>query len=54
MHKHKERIKNIYIDTELVLPMYNEHPYFFLKNLGKKEKYTLYTAKYGKCYMSFH
>ena len=31
-----KRIKNIYIDTELVLPMYNAHPYFSLKNLGKK------------------
>ena len=31
---------------ELVLPMYNEHPYFSLKNLGKK--CTLYTAKYSK------
>ena len=30
---------------ELVLPMYNEHPYFFLKYLGKK--YALYMAKYG-------
>ena len=29
------RIKNIYIDTELLLPMYNAHPYFSLKNLGK-------------------
>ena len=31
-----KRIKNIYIDKELVLPMYNVHPYFSLKNLGKK------------------
>ena len=31
---------------ELVLPMYNVHPYFSLKNLGKK-KCTLYMAKYG-------
>ena len=31
-----KRIKNIYRDTELVLPMYNVHPYFSLKNLGKK------------------
>ena len=31
-----KRIKNFYIDTELVLPMYNTHPYFSLKNLGKK------------------
>ena len=30
---------------ELVLPMYNVHTYFSLKNLGKK--CTLYTAKYG-------
>ena len=29
---------------ELVLPMYNVHPYFPLKNLGKK--CALYTAKY--------
>ena len=26
---------NIYIDMELVLPMYNVYPYFSLKNLGK-------------------
>ena len=31
-----ERIENIYIDLELVPPMYNVHPYFSLKNLGKK------------------
>ena len=31
-----KRIKNIYIDTELALPMYNVHPFFSLKNLGKK------------------
>ena len=31
-----KRIKNIYIDIELVLPMYNVHPYFFLKNLDRK------------------
>ena len=24
------------MDTELVLPMYNAHPYFSLKNSGKK------------------
>ena len=24
------------MDTELVLPMYNAHPYFPLKNFGKK------------------
>ena len=30
---------------ELVLPMYDAHPYFSLKNLGKA--YALYTAKYG-------
>ena len=30
---------------ELVLPMYNAHTYFSVKNLGKK--YILYTAKYG-------
>ena len=33
------------IDTELVLPVYNGHPYFSLKNLGKKCAF--YTAKYG-------
>ena len=32
---------------KLILPMYNAHPYFSLKNLGKK--YTLYMAKYGNC-----
>ena len=26
----------MYIDMELALPMYNAHPYFSLKNLGKK------------------
>ena len=31
---------------KLVLPMYNVHPYFSLKNLGKK--CVLYTAKYGR------
>ena len=31
---------------ELVLLMYNAHPYFSLKNLGKK-KCTLYRAKYS-------
>ena len=41
-----KRIKNIYIDTELVLPMYNMHPYFYLKNLGKK--CSLHMAKYGR------
>ena len=40
-----KRIKNIYIDTELILPMYNVLPYFSLKNLGKK--CLLCTMKYG-------
>ena len=31
-----KRIKNIYLYRYRVPPMYNEHPYFFLKNLGKK------------------
>ena len=31
-----KRIKNIYKDTELVLPMYNMHPYFSLQISGKK------------------
>ena len=31
---------------KLVLPMHNAHPYFSLKNLGKK-KFALYMAKYG-------
>ena len=38
-------MKNIYIDTELVLPMYNVHPYFSLKNLSKK--CSLYMTIYG-------
>ena len=46
----KRRIKNFYIDTELVLPMYNAHPYFSLKNLGKK--CALYTANTGNFYTS--
>ena len=29
-------MKGIYIDTELVLLMYNAHSHFSLKNLGKK------------------
>ena len=29
-------LKNMYIDTELVLPIYNVHPYFSLKSSGKK------------------
>ena len=32
-----------------VLPMYNEHPHFSLRNLGKK--CTLYMAKYSKSKM---
>ena len=31
-----KRIKNIYIDTELVLPMCNVHPSLSLKTLDKK------------------
>ena len=34
-----KRIKNILIDMELGLPMYNAYPYFSLKNLGKKNAY---------------
>ena len=34
---------------ELLLPMYNVHPYFSLKDLGKK--YTLYTAKYSNSWL---
>ena len=45
MHKHKLKIKNIYIDTELVVSMCNVHPYFSLTRLGKK--CTLYMAKHG-------
>ena len=33
------------MDMELVLPMYNAHPHFSFKNLGKN--CTLYMAKYG-------
>ena len=33
----------MYIDTGLVLPMYNAYPYFSLKNLGTK-KCALYMA----------
>ena len=43
----------IYIDTELVLPMCNTHPYFSLKNLGKnvriihgKKWYIMYFCQY--------
>ena len=32
---------------ELVLPMYNVHPYFSLNNLGKK--CALHMGKYGIC-----
>ena len=42
-----KRIKNLYIDTELVLPMYNAHPYFSLKNLGQRA--CQIWAKYGTC-----
>ena len=31
-----KRMKNIYTNTKLVLPMYNVHPYFSLKNLNQK------------------
>ena len=37
---------------ELVLPMYNVHPYFPLKNLGKK--YALYMAKYSTSSLSYN
>ena len=40
-----KRIKNIYIDTDLVLPIYNAHPYFPPQNLSKK--CLLYMTKYG-------
>ena len=30
-----KELKNLYIDAELVLPTYNAHPYFSIKNLGK-------------------
>ena len=33
------------MDMKLVLPVYNVHHYFSLKNLGKK--CTLYMSKYG-------
>ena len=36
---------------ELVLPMYNVHPYFSLKNLGKKV--SIIHGKYGIQYI-FH
>ena len=36
MYKINKRIKNIYIDIELVLPTYNVHSYFSLNNLGEK------------------
>ena len=38
-------IKNTYIDTELVLPTYNAHPYSSLKTSGKK--CALQVAKYS-------
>ena len=38
-----KKIRNTYMDMKLVLPMYNVHPYFSLKNLGKK--CALYEAK---------
>lgn len=31
-----KKIENMYIDTKLVLFMYNADPYFCLKSLGKK------------------
>ena len=43
------RIKNICLDTELVLPMYNAHPYFPLKFWA--QMCTLYMANYGTCYL---
>ena len=35
MRKNK-RVKNIHKDIQLVLPTDNAHPYFSLKNVGKK------------------
>ena len=43
-------MKNIYTDTELVVPVYNAHPYFSLTNLGKTVH--LYMAKYSNCFFS--
>ena len=33
---------------ELVLPMYNAHPYFSLENLGKSAHYTWQNTVYAK------
>lgn len=39
------RIKNIFIDMEVVVLMYNEHPYFLLANLGQ-EVHIIYNKIY--------
>ena len=37
-----KRIKTIYKDTELVLPTYNAHLCFSLKNLGKRVVHSIH------------
>ena len=48
MHTHLHR-GLLYPWCVITLPMYNAHPYFSLKHLGKK-KCVLYTAKYSTFY----
>lgn len=43
-------MKNIYIDTEIVLPVYNAHPYFPPYKSGQKSAH-VYTAKYDIRYL---
>ena len=45
-----KRIKNIYIDVELVLPMYKMHPYFPLKFGQKSAYYTQQNMVYSSIY----
>ena len=52
-HKHKKGIKNILIYTELVLSVFNAHPYFFPQKFGQK-KSALYTAIYSKLQNNYH
>ena len=49
-------MKYIYRDTKLVIPMYNVHPYFSIKNLGtkvciihSKTPYQKYRALHNEC-----
>ena len=44
----------MYIDTDLVLSMYNMHPYFSFKNVGKNAHYTCQNKVFCDCMCSLY